>query len=152
MRHLALQAGRQYCQTHNLDQADILFFDMMQLCMGMIDSQRMLLCGNIVTQHQIQFELVSSLSCNGSDGVMRLVIGVGIDKCLFIRIFSPLVQDHICQCNDTVSIRTAETDHGHRPCHDTGIHILETGYGERSLYRSFRHGKLVMATLEMIVA
>ena len=58
----------------------------------------------------------------------------------------------LCQCNDTVSIRTAETDDRHGPCHDTGIHILETGYGERSLYRSFRHGKLVMAALEMIVA
>ena len=112
----------------------------------------MLLCGDIVTQHQIQLELVSSLSGNGSDGVMRLVIGVGIDKCLFIRIFSPLVQDHICQCNDTISIRTAETDDRHRPCHDTGIHILETGYREGSLYRSFCHGKLVMPTLEMIVA
>ena len=152
MRHLTLQAGGQYGQTHNLDQTDVLLLDMMQLCMRMIYTQRMFLSSDIVTQHQIQFELVSALSGNGSDGVMRLVIGVGIDKCLFIRIFSPLVQDHICQCNDTVSIRTAETDHGHRPCHDTGIHILETGYGERSLYRSFRHGKLVMATLEMIVA
>ena len=152
MRHLALQAGRQYRQTHNLDQTDVLLLDMMQLCMGMIDSQRMLLCGDIVTQHQIQFELVSALSGNGSDGVMRLVIGVGIDESPFIRIFSPFIQDHICQCNNAVGIHTAEADHRHRPCHDTGIHILETGYREGFLYRSFRHGKLVMPTLEMIVA
>ena len=82
---------------------------------------------------------------------MRFIIGVGIDKCLFIRIFSPFIQDHICQCNNAVGIHTAEADHRHRPCHDTGIHIFITCYREVFLYRRLGHGELIMTTLEMIV-
>ena len=57
--HLIFQTCRQYGKTHNLDQTDIFFFDMMQLCMRMIYAKRMLLGRDVVAQHQIQFDTCS---------------------------------------------------------------------------------------------
>ena len=43
----------------------------MILCVRMIDTKGVLLCGNVVSQCQIQFKGVPDLSCDGSDGIVR---------------------------------------------------------------------------------
>ncbi len=70
------EPGGQYCQTHDFDQADIFFFNMMLFRVGMENSQGIFGCGNVVAQHQIQFVILSSSAGDGSDGI------VGLPLCL----------------------------------------------------------------------
>ena len=46
---LIFQSGRENRKTHNLNQTDILFFDMVQLGMRMVNTERMLGCCYIVS-------------------------------------------------------------------------------------------------------
>ena len=46
----------------------------------------------------------------------------------------------------------ADTDHGHWPFYDSGFHILKSFEGQLFFNRCFCHGKLIMSTLEMIMA
>ena len=62
--------------------------------MGMVYAQRELLSGNIIAQHQIQFKGIPNLSGNGRNGVVRLSVCLGKDKCVLIRISSPCFQNN----------------------------------------------------------
>ena len=87
--HLALQAGGKHRQTHDLNQADIFLLDVMQFLMGMIHAQRVFLGGNIVSEGQIQFIEIPSLSGDRRDGVVGLSVRLGKDKRRLIRVASP---------------------------------------------------------------
>ena len=150
--HLILQSGRKNRQSHNFNQTDIFLLDMMQLRVRMIDTKRMLLGRDIVAQHQIQFELISSFSGNRGNRVMRLTVRLSINKYGFIRINPPCIQDHICQCDQPVRICSADTDHRHRPVHDTCLHVFKSLHGKASLDPGPCHGELIVASLKMVMA
>ena len=84
-----LQAAGQHGQTHHLDEADVLFFDVVQLGMGVVHTQRMLRGGDVVTQHQVQLILAVPHPGNGGDGVVGFAIGLGKDKAAFIGVAAP---------------------------------------------------------------
>ena len=69
IEQLLLQAAGKDCQTHDLDQADVLLFDVVELCVGMVDPQRVLRGGDVVAQDQIQ--LISAIRTRAM-GVMVL--------------------------------------------------------------------------------
>ena len=52
--HLAFQTGRKNSKSHYLDQTDVLFLDVVQFCVRMVNAKRMLLSGNVVPESQIQ--------------------------------------------------------------------------------------------------
>ena len=62
---------------------------MMQFCMWMIDTQRMLLGRDVVAQYQIQFKIISTSACNRCDRIVWLSVCLGIDECILIGIASP---------------------------------------------------------------
>ena len=100
--HFIFQTRRQYGKTHNLDQTDIFFFDMMQLCVRMIYAKRMFLGRDVIAQHQIQFEILSAFARNRCDRVVRLSVGLREYKCRLIRIATPCKQDLIRKVDQTI--------------------------------------------------
>ena len=104
IRHLAVQTGRKHRKAHHFDQADVLLLDVVQLRMGMIHAQRMLLGGDVVAQHQIQLIVVAALSGNGGDGVVGLSIRFRIDESRLIRVAAPFFQNHIRQGDDPIAV------------------------------------------------
>ena len=64
LSHFLFQAAGQHGKAHDLDQADVFLFDVMQFCMGVEHAQRMLWGGDVVAQHQIQ--LVSAVPHPGN--------------------------------------------------------------------------------------
>ena len=150
--HLLFQSCREYGESHNLDQSDVLFLDVMILCVRMIYAQRMLLCGDIVSQRQIQLEDVPLLSGDRSDGIVRFPVRLRVDEGVFVGIASPCLQ-HMCgEIHQALLVFVTDAQHGQGPFHDSGFHILVSGDDYRLLDLRLRHGKGVMAALEMIVA
>ena len=88
-RKLLLKPRRKHRKPHDFNKADILFLDMMQLLVGMINAQRMFFCGNIISENQIQLIGIAAFSGDGSNGIMRFSISFSKDKGGFIRIASP---------------------------------------------------------------
>ena len=152
VEQLLLQAAGQHSQTHHLDEADILFFDVVQLCMGVVHTQRMLRGGDVVAQHQVQLILAVPHPGDGRDGVVGLAIGLGKDKAALVGVAAPSSQQLIGQFHKACVIRTGQTDAAHGPVHDTGFHVLKAGEHPRFFNRSFGHGKLIMAALKVVVA
>ena len=84
--HLFFQTRRKHCKSHYLDQTNVLFFDIMPLCMWMIYSKRMLFCCNIVAERKIQLICIPNFSCDWSDRVVWLSICVRKYKRRFVCI------------------------------------------------------------------
>ena len=51
---LLFQSGREHRQTHDLDQTDIFFLDVMQLRVRMVNTKRILIRRDVIAEHQIQ--------------------------------------------------------------------------------------------------
>ena len=83
--HFLLQAAGQNGQTHDLDEADIFLFDMVQFCVRVEHAQRVLLGGDVIAQHQIQLIFAVPHPGDGGDGVVRLAVGLGKDEARFVR-------------------------------------------------------------------
>ena len=152
VRHLAEQPCGQDRHAHYLDQADILFFDMVALCVGMINAKRMLLSSDIIAEHQVELIVVTALSRDWSDRVVRRAVRERVDESVLIRISAPGVQYVVGQRDDAVRVRPAEPDAGHRPVHDTAGDVLKSLHREGPLHRRLGHGKIVVSALEMVVA
>ena len=49
--HFLLEAGGQHCKPHDLDEADIFLFDVVQLLMRVEYAQRVFRGGDVIAQH-----------------------------------------------------------------------------------------------------
>ena len=92
---LALESGGQDRKPHDLDQANVLLFDVMLVGVRMINTQGVLLCGQIIAQNQIQLVILTTATRDGSNRIVRLIVAEGADSRLGIRILSPGAQDTI---------------------------------------------------------
>ncbi len=101
---LFLEPGGQNGQAHHLDQADILLFDVVELPVGVIDSQGVLLGGNVVAQHQVQLVSFAPPPGDGGYGVVRLAAGLGEDKGLLVGIAPPCGEDFVRQLNEPLRV------------------------------------------------
>ena len=148
---LLLQSGGQHCQAHNFNQADIFLLDVVQLCVGMVDTQRMLLGCNIVAQHQIQLVILTSAAGNGGDGVVGLAAGLRIDESGLIGVDPPSQQDLGCQIAKLSSVGTGQTKDAHRPLDDAGLDILKALEFHSSLNGCALHGEAEVTALEVLM-
>ena len=149
---LFLQTCRKHGKSHNLDQTNIFFFDVMVFCMRMVNAKRMLFCGDIVSQSQIQLKHFSHLTGNRSNGIVGLAICLCIDEGSFICISSPYLQYMRSQIDQALLIFMADTQNGKRPFDNACLHILISRNCYMLLNRRFCHSKGIMSALEMIVA
>ena len=147
-----LQAAGQNRQTHNFNETNVFLLDMVLICMGMEHAHRMLLCGNVATQHQIQLIVFPFAAGNGGDGIMRLTIGESNDADAFVGIATPSLQNLVCQVCDSCRITALQTNDAHGPFDDTGFDILKTLKCKRLLDRSSFHSEGIMAALEVLMA
>lgn len=149
---LFFEAGRQNCQSHNLDEADIFFLDIVILGMWMIDTQWMFFGGDVVAQGQIEFIGVSYLAGNRCDGIVWLAVGLCKDESSFIGITTPCFQYMGSQVDEALLILMADTQYGEWPFHDAGFHVFVTWDDNMLFNRSLGHGEGVMSALEVIMA
>ena len=149
--HFFFQSGRQYRKTHNLNQADVFFLDVVQVAVRMVHTQRMFFCGDVVTQYQIQFIFVSTFSGDRCDGVMRFSICFRKDKGIFVCITTPIFQKHISAINQTMMVFMGNTDNGHRPFHNAHFHIFKTLADCFPFHFCPFHSKSIPSTLEMVM-
>ena len=149
---LCFQSCRQDCQTHNFDQTDVFFFDVMFLCMRMIYAKRILICRQVVSQSQIQFKHIADFSCDRCDRVMWLSICLSKDVCIGVGIASPCTKYMVSQIDQTFLVFAANTQYGQRPFYDAGFHILVSRDLNVFLDRCFCHCKLVIAALIVVMA
>ena len=146
------QSCRKNCQTHNLDQTDIFLFDMVILCMRMINTKRIFLCCNIVSQCQIQFKHISDLTCDRCDRIVRFTVCLCKNKCSFVCIASPHFQYMCCQFYQTIRIFVTDTEYRKRPFYDSRFDIFKSWNSYGFLDRSLCHCEGIMSSLEMIMA
>ena len=108
--HLTFQARWKNGKPHNLDQADIFFLDMMQICVRMVYAKRMLLCGNVVPESQIQLVQTVFHTCDRGDRVVRCAVCLGVDKCILIGVGTPFAENMVRKVNDPLRVFAAQTD------------------------------------------
>ena len=98
------QSGREHRQTHDLDQTDIFFLDVMQLRVRMVNTKRILIRRDVIAEHQIQLIEIAILSGNRRDRVVRFSVRLGINKGILIRIAAPCTQHFFAKINQAVRI------------------------------------------------
>lgn len=110
-QHEAVQAvaqaeapRREHRQTHDLDQTDIFFLDVMQLRVRMVNTKRILIRRDVIAEHQIQLIEIAILSGNRRDRVVRFSVRLGINKGILIRIAAPCTQHFFAKINQAVRI------------------------------------------------
>ena len=118
----------------------------------MIYAQGEFLCGDIVSERQIQFKGILHLPGNGSDRIMGLPVGFCVDKGFLVGIASPCVQDMLCQVNQAFLVLVADTDDGQRPFYNACLHILKSRDREMLLDGRLCHGKGIVASLIVVMA
>ena len=117
----------------------------------MIYSQRMLFCGNIISQCQIQFKGITYLTCDRCNGIMRFSLCLCKNKCSLICISSPHFQNMCSQIHQTFLILMTNSQYGKRPFYNSSLHILISRNGNCFLNRCLCHCKGIMSSLEMIM-
>ena len=120
--------------------------------MGMVHAHGMLLCGDVVPEHQVELIELPAHPGDGRNRVVRRPVGLAEDEGRLVRVASPGLQDVIRGVRHLGRVLSLETDHGHGPAHHACRHIRISGQGEVSLIGSLRHGKHIISALEMVVA
>ncbi len=120
--------------------------------MGVVHTKGTLLRRDVVAKGEVQFELAVPFAGDGRDRIVGLAVGLGKDECRFVRVTSPGLKDVVREVNDPRVVFAAQADDGQRPVDDAGLHVLVAGDREGALVRSLRHGELIAAALEVVVA
>ena len=79
--------------------------------MGVVDSQGMFLCGDVVAQNQIQLKPFPPSPGNGGDGVMGFSLCLGKDESGLVRIPPPSGKDFVRQLNKAAGILGGNPHH-----------------------------------------
>ncbi len=124
----------------------------MKLRVRVIYTERMLLCGDIVAQGEIQLIETVFPAGDRGDRVVRCALCLCEDESFFICVRTPFLQDMVSKLDDALCILTAQTDDGQRPFYNAGLYILISCYRKFLDDRSFSHGECIISALEMIVA
>ena len=151
-RHFRLQAGRENSEAHDFNQADVLLLDMVVLRVRVVHTERTLVRRDVVPQREVQFELAVPFTGDRRDRVVRFAVRLGEDERVFVRVASPGLQDVVREVDDPLVVFPAQADDRQWPVDDARLDVFVTGDRELALIRRLRHGKLVAAALEVVVA
>ena len=120
--------------------------------MGVVDAQRVLRGGDVVAEHEVELEPAVPHPGDGGDGVVGLAVGLGKDKAALVGVAAPCGQDLVRQVHKALVVRTGQADAAHGPVDDACFHILIAGEDPCLFDGGLRHGELVVAALEVVVA
>ena len=124
---------------------------MVKFSVWVIYAKRMFLCREIIAEYQIKLIIGASSSCDRCDRIVWFTVCLSIDDCILIGVSSPCNKDLVCQFNQTLLIAACDTNHGHRPLYDAGLHIFESCESNLFLDRCLFHCECIMSALEMIM-
>ena len=88
---LRRQTRRQNGKSHDLNQADVFLFDVVQAWVGVIESERSVLGGEVVSEHQIALKRAVAHPRNRRDGVVRRAVGEGKHRRRFVGVGAPML-------------------------------------------------------------
>ena len=148
---LRLQAGGEDGQPHHLDEADVLLFDVVELRVGVVETQRVLRRGQVVAQHQVQLIVLPPPAGDGGDGVVGLAVGLSQNHGALVGIAPPGGEDTVGQVHQPVRLGRGEADDRHGPLDDARPDVLIPREGDGSLHRGLLHGEGVPPALEVVV-
>ena len=83
---------------------------------------------------------------------MGCAFGLGKDGRAFVRVAAPGVQNALRQRGQALAVGPGDADDRHRPAHDARADVLKARKAQRRFHRGLGHGKLIMSTLEVVVA
>ena len=146
------KARRKYGKAHNLDEADILFLDVVILGMWMEDAKRMFFAGNVAAQ--CKKDLVGAifqLANNRGNRVVRLAISLCVNRDGLVGIGAPCSDDKLRSFECLFSTGGGETEDRERPLKNCARYLGELL--EFKLFRNFRahHRELVTSALVVIM-
>ena len=125
---------------------------MMQFLMRVVDAKRKFLGGDVVAQDEIQLIVLSAPASDGRDGVVRLSVRLREDEHALVAVAAPVVQHPLGQVDHPFRVRAAQAQYRHRPADDPRPDIREVAEAVFFLRLRPRHGELIVAALEVIVA
>ena len=123
----------------------------MKLRMGMIYAQRVLLCGDVVAQCEVQFVESILFPRDRGDRIVRHAVCLSEDKSIFVCVGAPCLQDVVGKVDDALCIFPAEADDRERPFHDACGDILIALHGKFFDDQSLGHGECIISSLEMVM-
>ena len=149
--HFLLEAGGQHCKPHDLDEADVFLFDVVQLLMRVEYAQRVFRGGDVIAQHQVKLIELLPAAGDGGDGIVRLAPRFGKDEGVGIGVAPPCRQDAVGQLRQPVRADAPDADDRKRPFDDARLDILKAGEDDRLLDGGLFHGEGITPALKMIV-
>ena len=148
---LRLEAGGQNDKSHDLDEPDIFFFDIVLVGVRVEHTEGIFGSREIVAQHEVKLIVVSATAGNGSHRVVRHAVGLGKYHGSGVAVCAPRVKYAVGKCNERCTIRRAQAYDRHRPADDARAHTGKIGKIELHRDGRARHGEFIAAALHMVV-
>ena len=136
-------------QTHDLNEADIFFFDMVQISVGMKEAQGVLIGGAVVAQDEVEAIDAVLFAKGGGDGVVGL-IGVGDDVCVEVGVCAPGGEHGFGEIEERLFVLAAQADAAQGPVDDFGLNAVD-GCAKGGEGGSLVHGEGVATTLKVVM-
>gem|GEM_PF-5632468 len=149
--HLFLEARRQHGEAHDLDEADILFLDVVNFLMRMEDAERILVRRAVVAQHEVELVALALAAGDWRDRVVRRAVRLSEDVHGRVAVGAPCVHDLRREVDELVAVDAREADRRHRPLHAADLDVRETGHRVRFLDGRLCHGERVAAALVVVM-
>ena len=146
------KARWKYGKSHDLDEADILFLDVMILGMWMEDAKRMLFAGNIAAQRKKDLvSLIFKLADNRGNRVVGLAVSFRIDRDGFVGIAAPCGDDKLCSFECFFSTGRGEAENREWPLENCTRYLGELLEFKLFCHLCAHHRELVTTALVVIV-
>ena len=149
--HFLFQPAGEDRQTHDLNETDVFFFDVVQLLVWMVEAQRVFFCRQIIPQHEVKLVLAVPHPRDRRDGVVRLAVGLREDHRVGVRIAAPLRQDFARKVAKLLLVRRAQAQHRHRVLYDAAVHIFKARDFKAKLLLCLLHREAMMSALKMLM-
>ena len=156
---LGNQARRKNSQAHDLDQADVLLFNMVILGMRVEYAQRMLIGRDVAAKRQVGLvDLAAGVAArvdaadDGRHGVVRHAIGCVRDNAHgLIGPLAPGEDNLLGGVEQLGSVVRAQSQHRERPLQHSAADLVKAGHAKLRDLGGMHHGELVRAALEVVV-
>ena len=156
---LGNQARRQNGQAHDLDQADVLLFNMVILGMRVEYAQRMLVGRDVAAKRQVGLvDLAAGIAAgvdaadDGRNGVVRHAVGcVRDDANRFIGPLAPGEDNLLGSVEQLSAVMRAQAQHRERPLQHGTADLVKARHAKLRDLGGMHHGELVRAALEVVV-
>ena len=148
---LLLETCGENGKSHDLDQADVFFLDVMYVGMWVINAERMLLGRDVVAEHEIKLEFAVAHTGDRGDRVVRLTVSLGKDEGVSVRIAAPSRENAVSKLDERCFFICAQTNDRHRPLDNASLDVLKATEGDGLFDRCLGHCKGVMTALHVVM-